>query len=204
MMQDAVFTGQDWQPDPMKQFQLWFAAMLETSPPEPYTMQLATAAVSGQPSVRTVYLRGDPAQGLTFYTNLHSQKAQELDENPRAEVLFYWPQLGQQVRASGTVARVNPEQAEAAFHQQPHQIQVAAYVNTNQSQPIKLEELNSRSAELGQQLPEGTAVARPDYWDGFELNVGRWEFWQGRPAGLHDRFTYVLEQGGWTVDRLTP
>ncbi|TNM72503.1 pyridoxamine 5'-phosphate oxidase [Deinococcus radiopugnans ATCC 19172] len=203
-MQDAVFTDQGWQADPMRQFQVWFSAMLEAKLPEPYTMQLATANASGHPSVRTVYLRGDPTQGLTFYTNLHSQKAQELEENPWAEMLFYWPQLGQQVRASGTVTRVSPEQADSAFHQQPHQIQVAAHINGHQSRPMKLEELSSRLDEVSQQFPEGTAVARPEYWSGFRLNASRWEFWQGRPDGLHDRFAYVLEQDCWAVDRLTP
>ncbi|ADY27772.1 Pyridoxal 5'-phosphate synthase (plasmid) [Deinococcus proteolyticus MRP] len=203
-MQHSISHPEGWQADPLDQFQIWFAAMIDAGQPEPYTMQLATADVAGLPSVRTIYLRGDPSQGLTFYTNMHSQKARELDENPQAEAVFYWPQLAQQVRAAGRVTRVSPEQADRAFHQQPHEIQVAAHVNLQQSQPVDLEGLESRLAEMAVKFPAGETVPRPKYWGGFRLEVNRWEFWQGRANGLHDRFAYVLGREGWVIHRLTP
>src|SRR5829696_2625432 len=95
----AGLTEQDLDPDPFKQFQLWFQQAQQAMGHEPNAMTVATASADGEPSARTILLKGLD-HGFIFYTNTESQKSKNLDENPRAQLLFYWPELERQVRVS--------------------------------------------------------------------------------------------------------
>lgn len=195
----------DLHPDPLEQFRAWFAEAQSAGLTEPYAMQLATASVSGRPSVRTVLLRGAEGGALTFYTNYESHKGRDLTGNPQAEALFYWPELERQVRAYGPVTRVPEAEADAYFHVRPRESQLAAHASEPQSAPIQNREtLDARFAALHDRFPEGTPVPRPAYWGGYRITVQEWEFWQGRANRLHDRLRYVAQAQGWQVERLMP
>ena len=43
-------------------------------------------------------LKGADEHGFSFYTNMDSPKARDLDENPRACLNFWWGVLQEQVR----------------------------------------------------------------------------------------------------------
>jgi pyridoxamine 5'-phosphate oxidase len=201
----AALRRTDLHPDPLEQFQAWFQEALAADVPEPYAMSVATAGAQGRPSVRTVLLRGAADGALTFYTNFESHKGLDLNANPQAEVLFYWAELERQVRAYGPVTRVPDEEADHYFHVRPHDSQLAAHASDPQSAPIPSREaLEEKFAALQAQYPRGAVVPRPAFWGGYRVTVQEWEFWQGRPNRMHDRFRYAPEAGGWRTERLMP
>ncbi|GGL75699.1 pyridoxine/pyridoxamine 5'-phosphate oxidase [Deinococcus aerolatus] len=191
--------------EPLIQFQGWFAEAQQAELPEPYALSLATADASGRPSVRTVLLRGADERGLTFYTNFGSHKGRDLAANPQAELLFYWAELERQVRAYGSIARVPEAQADDYFHVRPRESQLAAHASDPQSAPIENRgALEAKFAALHERFPEGEPVPRPDFWGGYRVAVQEWEFWQGRPNRMHDRFRYTRQDAGWVTERLMP
>jgi pyridoxamine 5'-phosphate oxidase len=205
----AELRRSDLNPDPLAQFQVWLDEAIRDGLREPYALSLATADAAGRPSVRTVLLRGADGRGLTFYTNYDSHKGRDLSANPRAEVLFHWPDHERQVRASGSVERVSDEESTAYFHARPRQSQLAAHASDPQSAPIENREvLEAKFAGLQARFPEGTPIPRPDFWGGYRVRVEAWEFWQGRRNRMHDRFLYTRpEQAtgeGWRIERLMP
>lgn len=203
----AALSRAEMNPDPAAQFSEWLqAALNDPRLTEPYAFSLATADAQGQPTVRTLLLRGvDETGALSFYTGYDSEKGRALAENPRAEMLFYWPALEQQVRVRGSVQRLSEAASTEYFHQRPRESQLAAHASTPQSAPIESRAaLEARFAALHEQFA-GQEVPRPDFWGGFRLVPERWEFWQGRPNRMHDRLVYTRPpHGEWTPERLMP
>ncbi|MEY2862340.1 MAG: hypothetical protein RLY58_47 [Pseudomonadota bacterium] len=190
---------------PFRQFEVWLTYALSTPLTEPYAMTLATANARGRPHARTVLLRGADRQGLVFYTNYDSQKGHDLADNPQAEVLFYWPELEQQIRVGGQVEALPEDVSTAYFHKRPHDSQLGAWVSAPQSGVVDQRETLERTfADLAQQYPEGSVVPKPSFWGGYRLIPDHFEFWQGRPNRMHDRLRYQLSAHGWRIDRLMP
>lgn len=194
----------DLNADPIRQFEEWFQQALAANIPEPNAMTLATATPDGQPSARIVLLKGCDARGFTFFTNYESPKGRELDANPRAALVFFWPTLERQVRVTGRVAKVTRAESEAYFHQRPVEHQLGAWAS-HQSQVLATrEELDRRFEEMRRQFA-GQTVPLPPYWGGYRLWPEVIEFWQARPGRLHDRFRYTRQaNGGWKIERLSP
>jgi pyridoxamine 5'-phosphate oxidase len=191
--------------DPIVQFARWLEHALSTDLPEPYAMTLATCGADGRPSARTVLLRGASAEGLLFYTNYDSAKGQDLAENPYAEVLFYWPLLEQQIRVSGRVEKLSVEHSTEYFHSRPKPSQLGAWVSTPQSGVVdQRETLEARYAVLEAQYAADAVIPKPEFWGGYRLIPDQFEFWQGRPNRMHDRFRYQKIDTGWQIDRLMP
>lgn len=203
----AALNETELHPDPIEQFRLWFAQVVEAEAHDPSAMVLATASADGRPSARVVLLKGVDADGFVFYTDYRSRKGRELEENPFAALVFYWPELERQVRVTGTVSRVSRAESEAYFRSRPRGSRLAAWAS-HQSAPL------SSRAELEARLDEVTArvgagidgeVPLPPHWGGFRVTPDSIEFWQGRPNRLHDRFLYTLEpHGAWRIERLSP
>lgn len=190
---------------PLQQFQAWFAEAQHSQVLEPYALSLATADAAGRPSVRTVLLRSSDEDGLTFYTNYDSHKGHDLLENPQAEMLFFWPDLERQVRVYGAVERVGEAESAAYFHKRPRESQLAAHASDPQSASIENRQaLEAKLSALEAQYPEGQEVPKPSFWGGYRLKPQEWEFWQGRPNRMHDRFVYQWTPQGWSIERLMP
>lgn len=188
--------------DPYAQFGQWFEQALHSEVHEPTAMTLATADTSGRPSARIVLLKGFDAQGFVFYTNYQSRKGQELDANPHASLLFFWPELERQIRIEGGVAHVPAAESDAYYASRPLGSRIGAWASP-QSQPITHEALARRAQDLALEL--GDAPPRPPHWGGYRLLATRVEFWQGRPSRLHDRLVYARNAGGgWDLTRLAP
>jgi pyridoxamine 5'-phosphate oxidase len=189
--------------EPLQQFQEWFREAEEAGVDVPEAMTLATASADGAPSARMVLLKGADADAFVFYTGFGSRKADELEENPRAALVFYWRPLGRQVRVEGTVERVSEAESAAYFATRPRGSQLAAWAS-EQSRPLaNREALEDRFAELERAF-EGEEVPLPPHWGGFRLRPEAIEFWQHRENRLHDRLRYRREDGGWTIERLAP
>jgi pyridoxamine 5'-phosphate oxidase len=201
---DRPLAEHDLDPDPLALFRRWFAAAADAGVAEPEAVALATASPDGRPSARMVLARGIDERGFAFYTNYGSRKGGDLEENPRAALLFHWPALGRQVRVEGPVERLPREESEHYARNRSRDSQVSALASP-QSRPVPSREwLEERVGELLREH-EGQDLPVRDDWGGYRLIPDAWEFWQHRPNRLHDRFRYLPEAGGeWRIERLGP
>ncbi len=194
---------EDVDPDPITQFAAWFAdAGAAIRAPE--AVALATATPDGRPSVRMVLLKHFGPEGFVFYSNHDSRKGREMAANPHAALMFYWDQLGRQVRIEGPVQRMTQDESAPYIRTRPRGSQIGALASP-QSQPIAGREvLERRVAELTARFAD-EEVPLPDAWGGFWLEPVAIEFWQHRVDRLHDRLQYTREpDGSWRMERLAP
>jgi len=190
--------------NPIAQFQRWFDAALASGSRLPESMTLATANKDGKPSARVVLLKKVDNDGFVFYTNYGSDKAQQLEQNPQAALVFYWVGLDRQVRVEGSVKRVSGAESDEYFKTRPRESQLGALASP-QSHTIENREVLERKHDQLEQEFRGREVPRPNYWGGYRLRPTRIEFWENRPGRLHDRIAYDRDaNGAWSIKRLAP
>ena len=204
---------EDLKENPLDQFNHWFNESVKASVLEPNAMALTTVSKEGKPSCRMVLMKKFDESGLVFYTNLKSRKAKELMEMPFAAVTFFWAALERQVLIEGRAEEVSREEAEAYFASRPKGSQLSAWAST-QDQILSSRKPLEEAYEAAEKLYGNESVPLPDFWGGFRIHPTRFEFWQGRPDRLHDRFQYTpvasdrfqytLIPSGWKIDRLSP
>ena len=193
-------------PDPVAQFERWFADAQQAQIHEPNAMHLATVSADGRPTARIVLLKGIEDGSFLFYTNYRSQKGQQLQQQPYAALTFFWPELERQVRIEGAVSQLSHERSTAYFHSRPRGSQLGAWVSPQSEVITDRAVLEQRQQELAEQYAD-QPIPRPPHWGGFALRPDRLEFWQGRPSRLHDRLLYrraAANDTPWTIDRLAP
>ena len=189
--------------DPVAQFAIWFEQARLVGNVEPNAMALATVSAGGVPDSRMVLLK-DFTDGFVFYTNYESRKGRELEANPNAALLFYWPELERQVRISGIAERLSGEDNERYFASRPFGHQLGAWASRQSSVVSGRDALERNLAAAEQRWGAGPAPL-PPYWGGYRVRPASLEFWQGRANRLHDRLEYVLQSGGtWLLRRLSP
>lgn len=195
----------DLDSDPLVQFGAWFEEARARPVHEPEAVALATATPDGTPSVRMVLMKRYGEEGLSFFTNYGSRKGGELERNPRAALLFYWPELGRQVRVEGSVERVPRDLSEQYARSRSRGSQLSALASP-QSRPVEDRDwLERRVAELESEHAGQKELPVGDSWGGFRLVPEAWEFWQQRRDRLHDRFRFEPgPDGGWRHRRLGP
>jgi len=199
----ATLEERDVDPDPIRQFERWFADAAAARVPEPNAMTLSTATRDGVPSARIVLLKGVDANGFAFYTDYRSRKGAELAENPLAALTFLWKEIERQVRITGSVSRVSVEESEAYFRTRPPGSRLGAWASHQSAVLASREELEARVQDVAGRFPDGD-VPLPPHWGGFRVTPDEIEFWQGRPSRLHDRLLYRGGEGGWEISRLSP
>lgn len=190
--------------DAVDQFEIWWHQACESKIDEVNAMTLATASTDGLPSARIVLLKEFDKKGFVFYTNYKSFKAMQLQENPKACLVFYWKELERQVRIVGLVQKVAENDSNEYYLSRPTGSQIGAWASP-QSQVIQNREwLDKQYQELTEQFKE-KKIERPTHWGGYRVQPVIIEFWQGRPSRLHDRIQYTLEENGsWKIERLAP
>jgi pyridoxamine 5'-phosphate oxidase len=189
--------------NPFKQFETWFQEATAGQVLEPNAMQIATVSNSGRPSLRTVLLKAFDEQGFVFYTNYHSQKAQDIAQNPQVVLLFFWKELERQVEITGRAEKVSTLESLKYFTSRPRGSQLGAWVSQQSSIITSRSLLEIKLDEMKRKFKEGS-IPLPDFWGGFRIVPDTFEFWQGRPSRLHDRFEYKLVEGQWVDNRLAP
>jgi pyridoxamine 5'-phosphate oxidase len=190
--------------DPIKLFQAWFAEAVAAGLPLPEAMTLATATATGKPTARMVLLKQVDQNGFVFYTNYHSSKAHDLDENPQAALVFYWATLEHQVRVEGRVVKTSATESRDYFSTRPRESQIGAWASPQSDVISDREVLEQRKREY-EGLYRDRDVDCPEYWGGYRLVPDRIEFWKGRVGRLHDRILYERTgDGSWRISRLAP
>lgn len=189
--------------DPLDQFQLWFEQALHAGVEEPNAMTLATVSNDNMPSARIVLLKDIEQGGFVFYTNINSRKGIQLQTNPVAALVFFWPALERQVRIEGSVARIDDNKASLYFQERPRESQVSAIISP-QSQPVPSRKYLEHLHDYFLTNNTGDQLERPANWGGYIVLPKRIEFWQGRHSRLHDRIQYLLVNGKWHKERLAP
>ena len=192
----------DLHADPLEQFGHWFEEALSSGIALPNAMTLATATRNGRPSARTVLLKGYDSRGFVFYTHYRSRKGLELEENPRAMLLFCWEDLERQVGIEGGVTRVSPAESDEYFGSRPLGSRLSATISP-QSEVVASRVALETALEDAAKRHAGSPP-RPTNWGGYRLAPERFEFWQGRKDRLHDRLCYRSVSGGWKIERLAP
>jgi pyridoxamine 5'-phosphate oxidase len=177
--------------DPMAQFGRWLEQALQAELPEPNAMTLATVGADGRPSTRVVLIKGYDAQGIVWYTNYESRKAQDLAHQPCAALQFHWVELERTVRIEGRVKRPAPRNPT----------------------PTTPRARSIRAWAPGLRRKARSSIRAPCWWPArprrrralrcirHARRTGAatawcpisWEFWQGRKSRLHDRLRYRLD-----------
>jgi len=191
--------------NPFQQFRTWFVEVDEAgNVDEANAMTICTIGKDGFPKSRVVLLKSYDEYGFVFYTNYNSEKGKALIDNPKTCLSFFWPSAERQIIIKGTARKIPQEESDRYFQSRPKGSQLGAIVSP-QSQKIenrKVLEERLLSLEIEYKDKE---ISRPDNWGGFRVEPESFEFWQGRPNRLHDRFVYEKDNDyDWKIKRLAP
>jgi pyridoxamine 5'-phosphate oxidase len=196
---------QDVDPDPLRQFAVWFGEAAAAGLRLPEAAALATASTAAVPSVRMVLVKEFDEHGFVFFSNYESRKGAELAANPMAALLFHWDRLGRQIRIEGAVRRTSVDESAAYVRSRPRGSQLSALASPQSQKIDSRETLERRVAGLDERYT--SELPLPTDWGGFRLVAESFEFWQQRHDRLHDRLRYRRGEGdggGWAIERLAP
>jgi len=191
--------------DPFKLFQKWFDEAKKKEINDPNALALGTASKTGVPSVRMVLLKGFDKNGFIFYTNLNSQKGNELKENPNATMCFHWKSLLRQIRIVGTLKLVDDKTANDYYNTRSYQSRIGAWASKQSSILKSRDELLNSLESFKKKYNDKDKVPRPDHWSGWNLKPSSIEFWLDGENRIHERLKYSLDKdNNWIKKLLSP
>ena len=191
--------------DPIQLFTVWMEEAKKSEPNDPNALSLATSNKENHPSVRMVLLKEYNKKGFVFYTNLNSQKGNELKENPKAAMCFHWKSLLRQIRIKGTVIQVNDKIADQYYSSRGYESRIGAWASKQSQELINRDELINSIKEYKIKYSDQDNVPRPNHWSGWNLSPTSIEFWLDRDSRIHERLKYTKRvSGNWTKSLLSP
>jgi len=191
--------------DPIQLFKVWMDEAQKTEPNDPNALSLATANKENYPSVRMVLLKGFNQNGFVFYTNLNSQKGNELKENPNAAMCFHWKSLLRQIRIKGKVALVSNEIADQYYNTRGYESRIGAWASKQSQELGNRDELINSIKDYKQKYNDQDNVPRPSHWSGWNLSPSSIEFWLDGDSRIHERLKYTKDKSGnWVKSLLSP
>ncbi|MDB4612840.1 pyridoxamine 5'-phosphate oxidase [Candidatus Pelagibacter sp.] len=191
--------------DPIELFKVWMNEAKKSEPNDPNALSLATSNKNNIPSVRMVLLKEFNQNGFVFYTNLNSQKGNELKENPNAAMCFHWKSLLRQIRISGTITQVEDSIADQYYNSRGYDSRIGAWASKQSKELKNRDELENSIKEFKQKFDDKNNVPRPNHWSGWNLSPIRIEFWLDGDSRIHERLNYTIDKSGnWIRSLLSP
>ena len=191
--------------DPFELFEKWFVEAKKKEINDPNALALGTASKDGIPSVRMVLLKGFDKNGFVFYTNLNSQKSNEIKQNPNASMCFHWKSLLRQIRIVGTLKQVDDKTADDYYNTRAYESRIGAWASKQSSVLKSRDELLKSLKDFKKKYPDKDNLPRPSHWAGWNLNPSSIEFWLDGDNRIHERLKYTLSKDKtWTKDLLSP
>ena len=191
--------------DPFKLFESWYEEAKKNEINDPNALALGTATKQGVPSVRMVLLKSYDKNGFVFYTNLNSQKGNEIKENPNATMCFHWKSLLRQIRIVGTLSQVEDEVADNYFNSRAYESRIGAWASKQSIELVNREELIKSIEKFKNKYQDQNNVLRPNHWSGWNLKPTSIEFWLDGDNRIHERLKYKLTANNdWTKSLLSP
>ena len=191
--------------DPIQLFKIWMDEAKKSELNDPNALSLATSNKDNIPSVRMVLLKEFNQNGFVFYTNLNSQKGNELKENPKAAMCFHWKSLLRQIRISGTVTKVEDKVADQYYNSRDYESRIGAWASKQSSKLANRDELVNSIKEYRHKFNDENNVPRPSHWSGWNLSPSSIEFWLGGDSRIHERLKYTsVKNGNWIKSLLSP
>lgn len=191
--------------EPIQQFKKWFSEAISAEVVEPNAMVLSTVDQHHSPSSRVVLLKDIKDNGFSFFTNYESRKAQDMLQNPKVSLLFFWPELQRQVRIEGTVGKLPSADSDEYFASRPRGSRIGAIASPQSHVIANRKELENKVDLITDEFSDIDNIPRPEFWGGYLVEPTLVEFWQGRSSRLHDRIVYELtNQFNWLIKRLAP
>ena len=191
--------------DPFELFEKWFDEAKKKEINDPNALALGTASKEGIPSVRMVLLKGFDKNGFVFYTNLNSQKGNELKENPNASMCFHWKSLLRQIRIVGTLKQVDNKIADNYYNTRAYESRIGAWASKQSSTLKNRDELLNNLENFKKKYNDKNNVPRPNYLSGWNLRPSSIEFWLDGDNRIHERLKYILDtNNNWKKSLLSP
>ena len=191
--------------DPIELFKVWMDEAKKSEPNDPNALSLATSNKDNLPSVRMVLLKEFSQKGFVFYTNLNSQKGNELKENPNAAMCFHWKSLLRQIRISGKITQVEDSVADQYYNSRGYDSRIGAWASKQSKELKNRDELENSINEFKKKFNDKNNVPRPDHWSGWNLSPIRIEFWLDGDSRIHERLNYTIDKSGnWIKSLLSP
>jgi len=191
--------------DPIELFKVWMDEAKKSEPNDPNALSLATSNKDNLPSVRMVLLKEFNQKGFVFYTNLNSQKGNELKENPNAAMCFHWKSLLRQIRISGKITQVEDSVADQYYNSRGYDSRIGAWASKQSKELKNRDELENSINEFKKKFNDKNNVPRPHHWSGWNLSPIRIEFWLDGDSRIHERLNYTIDKSGnWIKSLLSP
>ena len=190
--------------DPIKLFKIWMDEAKKSEPNDPNAVALATSNKNNFPSVRMVLLKDFNQNGFVFYTNLNSQKGNELKENPKVAMCFHWKSLLRQIRINGSASMVTDKVADEYYNSRNYESRIGAWASQQSEELRNREELINSIKEFKKKYNDQNKVPRPSHWSGWNLYPSSLEFWLDGDNRIHERLKYTLKNNNWSKSLLSP
>ena len=191
--------------DPIQLFKIWMEEAKKSEPNDPNAVALATSNKNNYPSVRVVLLKDFNQDGFVFYTNLNSQKGNEIKENPKVSMCFHWKSLLRQVRINGSVSLVPDNVADKYYNSRGYESRIGAWASKQSEVLTNRDELISSIVEYKKKYNNQNKVPRPSHWSGWNLSPLSIEFWLDGDNRIHERLKYTKDSNGdWVKSLLSP